>query len=308
MRASRLLGTLAVALLASTAPARPVEGVLTDGGASGGTIGAEIGLDANPNDSDGDGLDDDVEANLGTDPNDPDSDGDGVCDGGGTGGGACAAGPDNCPFIPNQAQANSDSLFAGDVCQCGDLDLDGGVDADDVMIARQHLVGATIVVPYDLTRCNVIGPSDGGITDCDVADVYVLERVVAGRPTAVENACQAYDTLRVRVDIKPGSESNSVNPFSRGVVPVAILSSEEFDATAVDADSVRFGPVEAEKKHKSAHVKDVDHDGDLDLIFHFRTRDTGLAPGDTTACLRGQTDNGVLFEGCDAVRTVPPLL
>jgi cysteine-rich repeat protein len=111
----------------------------------------------------------------------PDPDEDGVC-----------GGADNCPVIYNPLQENSDELSAGDACQCGDLDGDGVVDADDVTIARQHLVGAAIGVSYYLTRCNVTGPSDGGVSDCDVADIYVLERVVEGESVAVENTCQSY--------------------------------------------------------------------------------------------------------------------
>jgi hypothetical protein len=112
--------------------------------------------------------------------------------------------------------------------------------------------------------------------------------------------------LGVAIDIKPGSDPNSINPFSRGVIPVAILTTEDFDALTVDADSVLFGRAEAEKRHKRAHVEDVDGDGDLDLLLHFRTQDTGIALGDTEACLIGQTYDGVPIEGCDSVRTVPP--
>jgi probable HAF family extracellular repeat protein len=113
-------------------------------------------------------------------------------------------------------------------------------------------------------------------------------------------------TTAVEIDIRPGSDPNSINPFSRGVVPVAILTSEDFDALTVDADSVLFGPTEAEKKHKQAHVEDVDGDGDLDLLLHFRTPDTGIALGATEACVTGETYDGVPIEGCDSVRTVPP--
>ena len=73
-----------------------------------------------------------------------------------------------------------------------------------------------------------------------------------------------------------------------------------------DEDSVLFGPAEAEKRHKRAHVEDVDGDGDLDLLLHFRTQDTGIALGDTEACVIGQTYDALPIMGCDSVRTVPP--
>jgi hypothetical protein len=110
----------------------------------------------------------------------------------------------------------------------------------------------------------------------------------------------------LEIDIKPLSDSNSINTDDKGVIPVAILTTEDFDALTVDADSVRFGPDEAEKRHKKAHAKDVDEDGDLDLLLHFPTLDTGIAPGDTEACLIGQSFDGAPLTGCDPVRTVPP--
>jgi hypothetical protein len=110
----------------------------------------------------------------------------------------------------------------------------------------------------------------------------------------------------IEIDIKPGSDANPINLKSKGVIPVAILMTEDFDALTVDAESVRFGPEEADKRHKRAHVEDVDGDGYLDLLFHFRTQETGIAPGDTEACLIGQTYDGVPIMGCDSVRTVPP--
>jgi cysteine-rich repeat protein len=110
-----------------------------------------------------------------------DSDGDDACDA-----------IDNCLYVANPDQANTDSLPAGDACQCGDVDDDGQVTAADVTIAREHLVGATLSGPFVAERCNVTGPSDGGVSDCDVADIFVLQRVIAGEPVAVENTCQAY--------------------------------------------------------------------------------------------------------------------
>jgi YVTN family beta-propeller protein len=160
--------------------------------------GVEIdtGTDPLDPDTDDDGLGDGAEVALGTDPLDPDTDDDGVCDGGNAvpaDGGPCTEGPDNCPFNSDPDQTNSDTLPAGDVCQCGDVNGENGLTELDLTIARQHLVGATlsgnVFIPE---RCNVIGPSDGGASDCDVADIYVLERLLAGGSAKVENSCQAY--------------------------------------------------------------------------------------------------------------------
>jgi hypothetical protein len=109
----------------------------------------------------------------------------------------------------------------------------------------------------------------------------------------------------VDIDIKPGSDSNSINPFSKGVIAVAILSTDDFDALSVDAASVAFGPDGAAPAHKDAHIEDVDSDGDLDLVLHFRTQETGIAAGDIEATLTGQTFDGISFSAVDSVRTVP---
>ena len=103
------------------------------------------------------------------------------------------------------------------------------------------------------------------------------------------------------VDIKPGSYPNSTNPGSKGVIPVAILTTADFDALMVDADTVEF----AGTTPRRYAVEDVDRDGDLDLIMHFRTQETDIQPGDTEACLTGQTYDGMPIVGCDSVRIVP---
>src|SRR6266571_3983905 len=48
------------------------------------------------------------------------------------------------------------------------------------------------------------------------------------------------EVITVAIDIKPGTTVNTINLGSGGNVPVAILSSDRFDATAVDARSVRL--------------------------------------------------------------------
>lgn len=110
-----------------------------------------------------------------------------------------------------------------------------------------------------------------------------------------------YDVLAVSVDIMPGGDTNPVNPVSMGVISVAILTTADFDATTVDPQTVTFGPAGATEAHGRGHVEDVDQDGDVDLLLHFRTHETGLQPGDTEACLAGETFSGNPFQGCDVI-------
>ncbi|KGK97722.1 hypothetical protein LI82_08045 [Methanococcoides methylutens] len=108
---------------------------------------------------------------------------------------------------------------------------------------------------------------------------------------------------KINIDIKPGSFPNSINPNSKGVIPVAILSTDVFDATMVDPVTVVFGPNDVSPLRWA--TEDVDKDGDLDLVFHFRTQETGVEAGDTEATLTGETFDGTNIEGTDSVKIVP---
>lgn len=110
--------------------------------------------------------------------------------------------------------------------------------------------------------------------------------------------------IHADIDIKPWSDPNSVNYKSKGVIPVAILTTGSFDATNVDPQTVEFGPNGAPIAHEDGHVEDVDADGYLDLVLHFRTQQTGIQCGDTQATLTGETYDGKSIEGVDLVNTV----
>ena len=59
---------------------------------------------------------------------------------------------------------------------------------------------------------------------------------------AIIATIEAAITIPIELDIKPGSDPNSVNPESMGVIPVAILTTGIFDSTTVDPATVNFGP------------------------------------------------------------------
>ncbi len=112
----------------------------------------------------------------------------------------------------------------------------------------------------------------------------------------------------VAIDIKPGSDVNPVNCRSRnGVIPIAILTTPDFDATTVDPATISFEGANVAFVNQSsgdgqARTEDVDDDGDLDLVLGFRLDETYLTCDATDGVLRGTTIGGDRFVGKDSVR------
>jgi hypothetical protein len=106
---------------------------------------------------------------------------------------------------------------------------------------------------------------------------------------------------QVMIDIKPGTDVNSLNIGSLGVTPVAVLTTSDFDASIVDPVSVSF----ADAAPLRWTLEDVDGDGDDDLMFHFKTQELNLDANSTEAILTGSTFDGTLIEGIDSLNIVP---
>lgn len=107
--------------------------------------------------------------------------------------------------------------------------------------------------------------------------------------------------VELTIDIKPGGYPNSINVGSKGVVPVAILTTEEFDAATVDPATVLF----AGASPLRWAWEDVDYDGDVDLLLQFKTQELNLTEGSTEATLTGYTFDELPVQGSDTVNIVP---
>ncbi len=141
----------------------------------------------------------------------------------------------------------------------------------------------------------------GGAIGKPGVEVLLPTETTADELTEEENDAIPRLLRQVEIDIKPGSYPNSINPGSHGVVPVAVLTTDESDASTLDPVTVVFaGAVPLRWA-----MEDVDSDGDLDLIFHFKIQELNLYADSTDAALTGQTFDEVPVEGTDTVNIVP---
>ncbi|MEN8131065.1 MAG: PKD domain-containing protein [Pseudomonadota bacterium] len=133
----------------------------------------------------------------------------------------------------------------------------------------------------------------------NLRDIDVIRITVTEGPPIVE----------VDIDIKPGSDTNSINISSAGVIPVAILSSTEFDATTVAPESVSLTGARVKMVGKAGkylcHVEDVNSDTLDDLLCQVYTEHFMMEIGQTIAVLEAETFDGVSIRGQDVVRIVP---
>ena len=125
--------------------------------------------------------------------------------------------------------------------------------------------------------------------------------------------------LIVQIDIKPQSCPNPLNVKSQGVLPVAILGSEDFDVGMIDVATIRLAgvaPIRSSYEDVAAPVWDRQEececttegpDGYLDLTLKFETKDIVEALGEVVdgeelmLTLTGALLDETPIEGADCI-------
>lgn len=122
------------------------------------------------------------------------------------------------------------------------------------------------------------------------------------------------DHTPVSVDIKPGSDTNPLNLSSRGVVPVAVLTTLEFDASQFTPEMAHLTDAATAMTTGCSGATavrwtrtDVNGDRQLDLVFFFKTQDLDLTSTTTAATLMAHGVYGATtlhIMGTDSVKIV----
>lgn len=132
---------------------------------------------------------------------------------------------------------------------------------------------------------------------------------------ATSASSAALAAASISIDVRPSTTADRIPLNAGGVLPVALLGSEEFDVLLADATSLAFGPADGPftaPMHDlgvegvlADHLQDVNLDGWTDLVTHYRVADLGFEPGDESACMIGTSLGGDELMGCAAVVTRP---
>jgi len=226
----------------------------------------------------------------------------------------------------------------GDTCAPGDnwasVDLNAGAGCAKTLKA-QHLDGAAddgfnvyVNGTYVGTYVDQYGSNTWTATEFDISSgsytglLTIKFEATAdawgGCPTYGQvafNMIELWGAYAVTIDIKPGSDPNSINLKEQGVLPVAVLGSS-VDVSAIDlVKPITLGGTavtsrgSAKAPKLAVSFEDVDGDGSMDLVAFFRVQDLvdsgALDVTTTELMLEAETTGGVPISGIDTVNVVP---
>ncbi|HEX9388317.1 MAG TPA: hypothetical protein VF918_18470 [Anaerolineales bacterium] len=94
----------------------------------------------------------------------------------------------------------------------------------------------------------------------------------------------------VTIDIKPDGYPNKINLSASGLLPVAVLTTQDFDASQFTPEMAHLSDASIAMNCEGAaairwKLEDVNGDRQLDLVFFFKIQDLDLTSNSTAATL-----------------------
>ena len=189
----------------------------------------------------------------------------------------------------------------GELAEIRDIDGDGLPDLVAQVYSRQMRIGAG-ARHVSLSGRTRDGRKVEGTSDLRTVQDLRAERRRTLRP---DPTSEKKLPMTVAIDILPGDPGNRIELGNRGTIPAAVLSSADFDATALDPATLTLAGSPATRrggKGGMGSFEDVNGDGLQDLVVEFPKRFLQLQFGFTEAVLRGIAPRGRFIQGSDRVQ------
>ena len=111
--------------------------------------------------------------------------------------------------------------------------------------------------------------------------VLAWQGFLPASPVAVHAQEQCPAPVTVEIDVKPPDGANKINLSSRGLLPVAVLTTETFDASLFTPEMAHLSDARTAMGCSGAQAvrwtyTDVNGDDRLDILFFFRVQELNL--------------------------------
>jgi len=207
----------------------------------------------------------------------------------------------------------SDFIFKDIFCRDGDFnDLDiNDVTLEGVVFCTQSVPESAITPSFDFLFIlghlafweeTITLESDPGVESFGCFIEFKVDVVEGPDEFLLQFVSINLRIIEISIDIKPGSDPSCFNSDGKGSIPVAIFSTDEFDATQIDPATLDLDgqTVKMAGPNLLANLEDVDENGLLDLVVHFN--DDGVySQGTQTGTIGGALFDGTKILGTDEI-------
>lgn len=197
-------------------------------------------------------------------------------------------------FGPQQALGGNDD--------CNPADWDPCLPQDGVVVPLKLAQDGLYYVAVTHSPAQVLdnGVVLGGISSIPTVPGSYTLTISGVTPPAQAPQDPPRSAKNVRIDIRPGERAEKATVhLARAKIPVAILSSEDFDAMQVDPSTLTFGRTGDEHSLEKCFSNGihVNRDRRRDLVCLFSVKTAEFEPNDVEGILKGSTTGGTQIQG-----------